>query len=105
MEGLNCVVRDTKHRKEVVAGGLGEYLTEGVQDTFIRRTITNLYAEYCSLADRLGGHANEFWPSYIASLKYPDFEPIQLIRVPLEELPQVCPLTFKYFAFSNLMSF
>jgi len=30
MEGLNCVVRDTKHRKELVAGGLGEYLTAGV---------------------------------------------------------------------------
>ena len=32
MEGLNRVVRDTKHRKELVAGGLDEFLTEGVQD-------------------------------------------------------------------------
>ena len=103
MEGLNRVVRDAKHRKEVVAGGLDEYLTDGVNDIFQWRSITNLSSEYCSLTDRLGGHANEFWPSYIASLKYPAFEPIQLIRVPLEELPQVCPLN--YSALSNLTSF
>ena len=30
MEGLNRVVKDTKHRKELVAGGLDEYLTEGM---------------------------------------------------------------------------
>jgi hypothetical protein len=30
MEGLNRVVKDAKHRKEVVAGGLDEFLTAGV---------------------------------------------------------------------------
>jgi hypothetical protein len=34
MEGINCVVADTKHRKELVAGGLDEYLTAGVRDIF-----------------------------------------------------------------------
>ena len=33
MEGLDRVVRDTKHRKELVAGGLGEFITAGMQDT------------------------------------------------------------------------
>ena len=88
MEGLNRVVRDTKHRKELVAGGLDEYLTEGVQDDFRWRGITNVSAEYCSLADRLGGHANDFWPVYFASYsRYPTFKPIHLLKVPLEELP------------------
>jgi hypothetical protein len=30
MEGLNRLVKDAKHRKELVAGGLVEFLTEGV---------------------------------------------------------------------------
>ena len=34
MEGLRRVVRDTEHRKELVVGGLDEFLTEGVQDDF-----------------------------------------------------------------------
>jgi hypothetical protein len=34
MEGIDWVVSDTKHRKELVAGGLDEYLTEGVRDIF-----------------------------------------------------------------------
>jgi hypothetical protein len=32
MEGLKHVIRDTKHRKELVAGGLDEFLTEGMQE-------------------------------------------------------------------------
>ena len=34
MEGLNRVVADTKHRKELVAGGLDEFITAGVQSDF-----------------------------------------------------------------------
>jgi hypothetical protein len=30
MEGLKRVVKDTEHRKELVAGGLDEFLTEGM---------------------------------------------------------------------------
>ncbi|KAH9034132.1 HlyB/MsbA family ABC transporter [Lactarius hengduanensis] len=73
MEGLNRVVKDTKHRKELVAGGLAEYLT----------------AEYRSLADRLGGHANDFWTAYFSYVRAPTLEPISLLRVPLKELPQI----------------
>jgi hypothetical protein len=29
MEGLRSIVNDAKHRKEVVAGGLAQYLVEG----------------------------------------------------------------------------
>jgi hypothetical protein len=102
MEGLARVVRDTPHRKELVAGGLDEFLTAGVQDSFRWRGIANVSAEYCSLADRLGSRAIDFWSAYISYLRYPTFEPISLLRVPLEELPQVRP--YMYPAFSNLMS-
>jgi hypothetical protein len=93
MEGLNRVVTDTKHRKELVAGGLDEFLTAGVHDDFRWRGIVNVSAEYCSLADRLGGHANDFWSIYFSSItrRYHTFEPIHLLKVPLEELPQVRP--------------
>ncbi|KAI9452208.1 P-loop containing nucleoside triphosphate hydrolase protein, partial [Lactarius psammicola] len=73
MEGLNRVVKDTKHRKELVAGGLGEFLT----------------AEYRSLAERLGSRANDFWSAYFSYMRNPTFEPIHLLRVPLKELPQI----------------
>ena len=56
-----------------------------------------LSAEYCSLADRLGGRANEFWPAYFNSMRYPTFKPIHLLRVPLQELPQVRLLTYPVF--------
>ena len=94
MEGLNRVVRDTKHRKELVAGGLDEFLTEGVRHDFQRRYIINTSTEYCSLADRLGGRANDLWAAYFASLRSPTFNPMQLLTVPLQELPQVRILTY-----------
>ena len=101
MEGLNRVVRDTKHRKELVAGGLDEFLTEGVRDEFRWRGVANVSAEYCSLADRLASRANEFWTAYYASWRCPTFKPIHLLKVPLQELPQVRPL--KCPAFSILI--
>ncbi|KAH9060046.1 HlyB/MsbA family ABC transporter [Lactarius vividus] len=73
MEGLNRVVSDAKHRKELVAGGLDEFLTE----------------EYCSLADRLRGRAKNFWSAYSSSRRNETFEPIRLLRVPIQELPQI----------------
>ncbi|KAH9174036.1 hypothetical protein EDB89DRAFT_2094405 [Lactarius sanguifluus] len=73
MEGLDQVVRDTKHRKELVAGGLDEFLT----------------AEYRILADRLGGRANDFWAAYFSYMRTPTFDPINLLWVPLKELPRV----------------
>jgi hypothetical protein len=33
MEGLKRIVNDTKHRKEVVAGGLAQYLVAGTSIT------------------------------------------------------------------------
>ncbi|KAI0250331.1 hypothetical protein BJV78DRAFT_1219985 [Lactifluus subvellereus] len=51
MEGLKLLVSKSHHRKELVAGGLSEYLT----------------AEYRALADRVGRHASGFWSAVVDS--------------------------------------
>ena len=98
MEGLDLMVSETKHRKELVAGGLDEFITAGVRDDSLWRGITNVSSEYCSLAkslaDRLGGNdIHNFWLMYCSSLsrRYQALGPMHFLRVPLEELPQVCP--------------
>ena len=45
MEGINRVVADTKHRKELVAGGLDEFLTTGVQNIFLDRESSLTYPQ------------------------------------------------------------
>ncbi len=42
MEGLSLLVTNAKHRKELVAGGLDEFLIEGPQD-FLRREASLTY--------------------------------------------------------------
>ncbi|KAH9054293.1 HlyB/MsbA family ABC transporter [Lactarius vividus] len=73
MEGLDHMVKSTKHRKELVAGGLDEFLI----------------AEYRSLADRLGGRANDFRTAYFSYVRAPTFDPNSLLRISLKELPQI----------------
>jgi hypothetical protein len=43
MEGLKRIVSDSKHRKEVVAGGLAQYLDAGSPITFEPRDLTDLF--------------------------------------------------------------
>ena len=62
-----------------------------------------LSTEYCSLADRLRGRATEFWAAYYYPMRYLPFKHTHLLKVPLQELPQVRPLMFP--AFSSLISF
>ena len=62
-----------------------------------------LSTEYCGLADRLRGRATEFWAAYYYPMRFLPFKHTHLLKVPLQELPQVRPLIFP--AFSNLMSF
>ncbi|KAH9028877.1 HlyB/MsbA family ABC transporter [Lactarius pseudohatsudake] len=73
MEGLNRMVKGTEHRKELVAGGLDEFLI----------------AEYRSLADRLGGRANDFRTAYFSYVRTPTFDLNSLLRISLKELPQI----------------
>ncbi|KAI9507419.1 HlyB/MsbA family ABC transporter [Russula earlei] len=73
MEGLKQLVSRSKHRKEVVAGGLAECLT----------------AEYSNLVDRLGDSASDFWSAYMSRQSDRSFHPVRLLRLPLSELPQI----------------
>jgi hypothetical protein len=43
MEGLKRLVNDAKHRKELVAGGLAQYLVLGTSIVFKPRDITDLF--------------------------------------------------------------
>ncbi|KAI0267129.1 HlyB/MsbA family ABC transporter [Gloeopeniophorella convolvens] len=73
LEGLKRLVGSTQHRKELVAGGFAEYLT----------------AEYSTLVDRLGSRANDFWTAWGESVSDGAFRPIRLLKLPLNELPQI----------------
>ncbi|KAH9164213.1 HlyB/MsbA family ABC transporter [Lactarius sanguifluus] len=73
MEGLKRLISRSTHRKELVAGGLTEYLT----------------AEYRGLVDRLGDRASDFWSIYTNSFTYDALQPMRLLRLPLGELPQI----------------
>ncbi|KAI0297906.1 HlyB/MsbA family ABC transporter [Russula brevipes] len=73
MEGLKRMVTESKHRKEVVAGGLAEYLV----------------AEYHSLATRVGTRAGSFWSLYFDSYNDQLFRPLRLLLIPLNELPLI----------------
>ncbi|KAH8996475.1 HlyB/MsbA family ABC transporter [Lactarius hatsudake] len=73
MEGLKRLISRSTHRKELIAGGLTEYLT----------------AEYRGLVDRLGDRASDFWSIYTNSFTYDALQPMRLLRLPLGELPQI----------------
>ena len=63
-----------------------------------------LSTEYCSLADRLRGRATELWAAYYYPIRYLTFKHTHiLLKVLLQELPQVRPLMFP--VFSSLISF
>ncbi|KAF8494576.1 HlyB/MsbA family ABC transporter [Russula emetica] len=71
MEALKRLVGSSKHRKELVAGGLAAYLT----------------AEYRNLIDRLGSRASDFWSTYIDDRIHRPGR--LLLQLPLSELPQI----------------
>lgn len=91
MEGLKRLVARSIHRKELVAGGLAEYLTAGAhQILYDSMGLTDSSVEYRGLVNRLGDRASDFWSTYTNSLTY-DLQPKRLLRLPLGELPQVRP--------------
>jgi hypothetical protein len=90
MEGLKRLVSTSKHRKELVAGGLVEYLTSGASSS-LRCAVghTDALPEYRNLVDRLGSGASDFWSAYADTLASHAFRPMRLLKLPLSELPQV----------------
>ena len=90
MEGLKRLVGSSKHRKELVAGGLSEYITAGASNPLLLgRTNTNRFVEYRNLVDRLGNRASDFWSAYTDAYYDRVIQPVQLLILPLSELPQV----------------
>ncbi|KAI9507420.1 HlyB/MsbA family ABC transporter [Russula earlei] len=73
MEGLKRVINDPKHRKELVAGGLTQYLV----------------AEYRRLANRVGSRAGDFWSVFLDSHNDRLFRPLRLVSISLSELPLI----------------
>jgi hypothetical protein len=90
MEGLKSLVSTSKHRKELVAGGLVGYLTSGAS-SYLRCAIdhTDTHSEYRNLVDRLGSRASDFWSAYADTFADRAFRPMRLLKLPLNELPQV----------------
>ena len=90
MEGLKRLVSRPTHRKELVAGGLAEYLTAGAHQIFYDSVgLADSYVEYRSLVNRLGDRASDFYSVYTNSFTYDALRPMRLLRLPLGELPQV----------------
>jgi hypothetical protein len=89
MEGLKRLVGTTKHRKELVAGGLAAFLTAGASSPFLGQSSADLFVEYSDLVDRLGNHATDFWSSYFNHTANRLFQPMNFVRISLIELPQV----------------
>jgi hypothetical protein len=92
MEGLKRLISRSSHRKELVAGGLAEYLTAGAcQVLYGGAGLTVSFVEYRSLVERLGDRASDFWSMYSQSFNYDALQPMRLLKIPLGELPQVGP--------------
>ncbi|KAK7060894.1 hypothetical protein VNI00_000627 [Paramarasmius palmivorus] len=71
MEGLKRTISTNLHRKEMVAGGMWEYM----------------HAQYARCSDLLGDDAGAFWNLY--SIMNRRFKWSSLIRQPFKELPQI----------------
>lgn len=92
MEGLKRLISLSTHRKELVAGGLAEYLTAGAcQLLYDIVGLTDFVAEYRILVDRLEDRASDFWSIYTNSFTYDAIQPMRLLGIPLGELPRVRP--------------
>jgi|SRR5712671_2468591 len=90
MEGFKRLVNEPKHRKELVAGGLSQYLVSGSLDTLEQRDFSPIcLAEYRHLASLVGSRAGDFWSIFLDSYHGGIFRPLRLVTISLSELPLV----------------
>ncbi|KAG7093668.1 hypothetical protein E1B28_007327 [Marasmius oreades] len=73
MEGLKRTIGSSSHRKEIVAGGMWEYM----------------HSEFLRCSKALGSKASAFFPMYNLVMVGNQFPFSQLLRAPLRELPQI----------------
>jgi hypothetical protein len=90
MEGLKRLVNESKHRKELVAGGLAQYLVAGALNSLQQREFLPIcMAEYHRLANLVGSRAGDFWSVFLDSHNDRIFRPLRLFTISLSELPLV----------------
>lgn len=67
MEGLKQLVSDQEYRKEIVANGLGSYLScrAFVDSIFLRSPFIVTSLDFLELGRRLGNRAGEFWSRFL----------------------------------------
>ncbi|KAG1845090.1 P-loop containing nucleoside triphosphate hydrolase protein [Suillus subalutaceus] len=73
MQGLRILSNDSSHRKELVAGNLGEYIT----------------SQFCESAHRLGNDASEFGEMYEAHSIKKRLSIASILRATMQELPEI----------------
>jgi hypothetical protein len=61
MEGLKQLVSDREHRQEIVANGLGSYLTFRAFAVRLVHHDPRIYCSVSRLSRRLGNRVGEFW--------------------------------------------
>ena len=92
MEGLKRLIDGSKHRKEIVAGGLPAYLTAGASSPLLQGKVnTDRFVEYRNLVDRLGSRASAFDSAYEDADNDRGFRLVRFFILPLSEFLQVCP--------------
>jgi hypothetical protein len=90
MEGLKQLVSDREHRQEIVANGLGPYLSHRAYCD--APTVTHSYMilvlDFLELSHRLGNRASEFWSHFLLYQRKVNHS-IHLLKWFTGELPEV----------------
>jgi hypothetical protein len=92
MEGLKQLVSDQEHRQEIVANGLGPYLScrafLGAASTVFQFIQVASFLDFLELSRRLGCRAGEFWSRFLIHQRKIN-NTIYLLKWFASELPEV----------------
>jgi hypothetical protein len=90
MEGLKQLVSDREHRQEIVANGLGSYLTFRAFAVRLPRSVYLfvLFPDFMELSRRLGNRAGEFWNHFLINQRKTNHT-IHFLKWFSGELPEV----------------
>jgi hypothetical protein len=90
MEGLKQLVSDQEHRQEIVANGLGSYLSSraflGAISLVFQLIVS--FLDFLELSRRLGCRAGEFWSRFLIHQRKIN-NTIHLLKWFASELPEV----------------
>ena len=93
MQGLKTVVSFPEHRKELVAGNLGAFLTTREQNgTFLNSQpliFTHHSTEFLEAGKRVGDQAHDFFEQWRIYKLRGRFSLLSMLQDPVRQLPQV----------------